>query len=125
MKTHKILVVEDQCVVRADIVAELIRLGIPTTAILEADSLQDAMDLFLTWESSIVAICLDGCLHATTLNTIPLIELCKPHDYKGILIAMSSDASLRQKMMQAGCTHEATSKDYVAETVFDLLEVGD
>lgn len=65
------------------------------------------------------AVALDGCVPGNVLNTLPLVRRIR-RSFRRPLIATSSRADYRRKMLHAGCTH-ACDKFEIAPLLFELL----
>lgn len=103
----KILIVEDDVTIQAffkstfGIDYELVRANDLIEAKLEIAEHIDTLDV----------IALDGCLHSQTANTYPLIELLVEDGFTGVIVSISSDPKIRQKMIGMGCAYECEKYD--------------
>ncbi|MCL5795324.1 MAG: hypothetical protein M1338_03120 [Patescibacteria group bacterium] len=64
-------------------------------------------------------IVVDACLSGNGIDTIPFIEKIKA-DFKGILIAGSSDDSYNSELIKAGCGTKCL-KLYIARTIIRTI----
>lgn len=112
----KILVVEDDSSLQ-----NIIYRGLRSypVVVLQAHSEEEAKKLFAE-NDDIDLILLDGCLSGDDPSALYLIpEFQKRPEV--ILVAMSSNPSLRQMMLERGCHHEVEGKNLASRKAAELL----
>ncbi|MFA6463761.1 MAG: hypothetical protein WCV55_02020 [Candidatus Paceibacterota bacterium] len=95
-----------------------------TYQLLQAVNCKDAIELFKKNQNDIVAVCLDASLirsNPRKVDTYPVLNEVKLHNFKGPIITMSSDPFLQMEMCKAGCTHSVKMKTDVMDILEELL----
>ena len=83
-----------------------------------ANSISEAENQF-TSNPTLDAIVVDACVPGDTPNTTPLVRKFR-QTFTGPMIAISSLASYRRLLVEAGCDHEST-KDTMPAKVINIL----
>lgn len=84
-----------------------------------ATTLADAERQFARIRPDIVIV--DGCVDGGELDTLPFIRAVRASGFTGMLIAASGLPRLRERMVEAGCTHKA-AKEKVVQLIVDNLK---
>src|SRR3990167_9663157 len=82
--------------------------------IISALTVEDGRRLF-DLNPDVAAIVMDACVPGDYPTTPPLVAEIRSKNFTGPIIAISSDAGFRQKLLSAGCSHECSDKWAVAE----------
>lgn len=72
-----------------------------------ATSLDELNEVFNVFSDEIDVIILDGCIPGDTVNTIGFIQRVREAGFTKPIIAASSLPAYRDRMVLAGCSHQA------------------
>ncbi len=89
-------------------------------AFLKATSVSDLYQVFNEHQDEITGIILDGCIDAELECSLKFIRYARKLGFSGPIIAASSMSGYRQKMLDAGCSHQAPKAE-AAQLVAKLL----
>jgi CheY-like chemotaxis protein len=81
----------------------------------------EARDLYTAHKHEITAAVFDGYLEKTCGgNTFEIIRIMREDNFKGPMIAASSNPDMRKDMIRAGCTDQCP-KDSISDCLIDQL----